>query len=328
MIIITHKKRYESIKKERKEKNIKLDFVDYQDNHAIVIETTYNNAMVLYKDKIIKVTLSNMFKSSINKTIYPGDKVILEKDKIISIIKRKNILSREKYDGTKLSSYGSTKITAANIDIAVIVIAINNPPIHPKFIDRYIILLENSNIPFVICFNKYDLISKEEEKIIKVYEELGYQIIKTSTLDNKGIEDLKNIIKDKQSIFVGTSGVGKSSLTNSIMNYDKIKVGKVRDKNKRGCHTTTDSKYYQWDNKSSIIDTPGIRSLDLKHFNVEDIKSYFKEFIPYNGTCKYKDCLHFEEPIDNCKIKQLVGTKITKERYESYYKIINEIKRK
>lgn len=328
MIKITHHKRYENIKKERKEKNINLEFIPERKDSALVIETSYHNAYVFKDNKIYEVTLSKKYPYVINQLIYPGDKVILNNNEITDIIKRKNILSRDKFDGTKLNSLGTNKITATNIDLAIIVVAVSDPPLHPKFIDRYIILLENSHIPFIICFNKYDLVTKKEEKIINLYEELGYDIIKTSTKTNEGLTTLKEKLLNKTCIFVGNSGVGKSSLTNYLLEDNLVKTNNIGHKTKRGCHTTTSSKYYLWQDNSGIIDTPGIRSLDLKNFNVSEIKNYFKEFIPYNNLCKYDNCLHYDEPENTCAVKQEINKNITQERYESYYKIISEIKRK
>ena len=328
MIKITHHKRYENIKKERKEKNINLEFIPERKDSALVIETSYHNAYVFKDNNIYEVTLSKKYPYVINQLIYPGDKVILNNNEITDIIKRKNILSRDKFDGTKLNSLGTNKITATNIDLAIIVVAVNDPPLHPKFIDRYIILLENSHIPFIICFNKYDLVTKKEEKIINLYEKLGYDIIKTSTKTNEGLTTLKEKLLNKICIFVGNSGVGKSSLTNYLLEDNLVKTNNIGHKTKRGCHTTTSSKYYLWQDNSGIIDTPGIRSLDLKNFNVSEIKNYFKEFIPYNNLCKYDNCLHYDEPENTCAVKQEINKNITQERYESYYKIISEIKRK
>ncbi len=328
MIKITHHKRYENIKKARKEKNISLEFIPEREDYGLVIETSYHNAYVFKDNKIYEVTLSKKYPYVINQLIYPGDKVILNNNEITDIIKRKNILSRDKFDGTKLNSLGTNKITATNIDLAVIVVAVSDPPLHPKFIDRYIILLENSRIPFIICFNKYDLVTKNEEKIINFYEKLGYDIIKTSTKTNEGLTTLKEKLLNKTCIFVGNSGVGKSSLTNYLLEDNLVKTNNIGHKTKRGCHTTTSSKYYLWQDNSGIIDTPGIRSLDLKNFNSSEIKNYFKEFIPYNNLCKYHNCLHYDEPESTCAIKQEINKNITQERYESYYKIISEIKRK
>ena len=120
--------------------------------------------------------------------------------------------------------------------------------------------------------------------------------------------------------------LGKSSLTNALMNLDSIKTGEVSQKSKRGCHTTTSSKYYVWSENSSIIDTPGIRSLDVSSFDIDEIKEYFYEFREYSGKCKYKDCLHFMEPLDTCAIKQAVEAgEINKNRYESYVRIVSEL---
>jgi len=329
VIKITRKKRYENIKKERKEKITPINLVEPNEDFATIIETNYNSAIALYSGSKIEVKLSKNIKGIINKVIYPGDYVILKNKEIVSVIKRKNTLSREKYDSTKINDIGTKKIIAVNIDIAVIVVSASEPPLHPKFIDRYMILLKNSNIPFIICINKCDLLITKENQILKLYEDLGIKVIKTSAYTGKGIKELKNILESKQAILVGHSGVGKSSITNAIMNSDDIKIGKVGDKYKRGCHTTTTSTYYKWNENSSIIDTPGIRSLDLSNFNKEDIKHYFEEFLPYNNLCKYKDCLHNTEPSNSCMIKKQVENGIiTKERYESYLKIINEIKRK
>lgn len=159
MIKITHKKRYENIKTKRKEKLTTINLVEQSGYFATIIETSYNNAIALYNDQEIEVKLSKNIKGIINQIVYPGDHVILENNEITSIIKRKNILSREKYDSTKLNDIGTKKIVATNIDIAVIVVAASEPPLHPKFIDRYVILLKNSNIPFIICINKCDLIT-------------------------------------------------------------------------------------------------------------------------------------------------------------------------
>ena len=328
MIKITHHKRYENVKKERKEKNINIEFIPERKDSALVIETTYQNAYVFKDNNIKEAKLSKKYPYVINKLLFPGDKVILNNNEITAIIKRKNILSRNKYDGTKLNSNGIEKIIATNIDLAIIVVAVSDPPLHPNFIDRYTILLQNSHIPFLICFNKYDLVTEKEDQIINFYKELGYDIIKTSTKTKEGLNILQEKLLNKTCIFIGNSGVGKSSLTNYLLEDDLVKTNSIGDKTKRGCHTTTTSKYYLWAPNSGIIDTPGIRSLSLKDFNVSDIKNYYQEFIPYNNLCKYHNCLHYDEPLSTCAIKQEINKSINPKRYESYYKIISEIKRK
>ncbi len=310
--------------------NIDENFIiDSKQDYAIVMEVKYNNAYVLYNGEVIVAKLRKDLNAICNKILFPGDKVILENKNnnyiIKNLIKRKSLLSRIKVDSTRQGS-ASVKNIAANVDLAVIVVSAKEPPLHAKFIDRYLLILQSSNIDSVICLNKCEQKSKEEEEILEIYRKIGIKIIETSTYNNVGIEELQKILKGKQAIFVGNSGVGKSSLTNALMNLDSIKTGEVSQKSKRGCHTTTSSKYYVWDEKSSIIDTPGIRSLDVSSFDIDEIKEYFYEFREYNGKCKYKDCLHFMEPIDTCAIKQAVEAgRINKNRYESYIRIVNEL---
>lgn len=310
--------------------NIDENFIiDSKQDYAIVMEVKYNNAYVLYNGEVIVAKLRKDLNAICNKILFPGDKVILENKNnnyiIKNLIKRKSLLSRIKVDSTRQGS-ASVKNIAANVDLAVIVVSAKEPPLHAKFIDRYLLILQSSNIDSVICLNKCEQKSKEEEEILEIYRKIGIKIIETSTYNNVGIEELQKILKGKQAIFVGNSGVGKSSLTNALMNLDSIKTGEISQKSKRGCHTTTSSKYYVWSENSSIIDTPGIRSLDVSSFDIDEIKEYFYEFREYNGKCKYKDCLHFMEPLDTCAIKQAVEAgRINKNRYESYIRIVNEL---
>ena len=142
----------------------------------------------------------------------------------------------------------------------------------------------------------------------------------------KLLDELKLYLLNKQAIFVGNSGVGKSSLTNAIMDDDEIKTSHVSDKSKRGRHTTTASKYYIWNDNSSIIDTPGIRSLDVSSFSPIEIQDYFPELDNWKDKCKYNDCLHYHEPYDSCVVKQGVASGlINRDRFESYLRIMCDV---
>lgn len=318
--------------KEKQNKQIILpnDFiVEKGSNYGIVLEVKYETAYVLYNNEIVPATLKKGINLVCNKIIFPGDKVILEKNNqsytITNLLKRTSILSRVKKDGTRLNDQGTTKNIATNIDLAVIVASTKEPALHPKFIDRYLLLLENSNIPTIICLNKSDLKTEETTKILDVYRNLGLKVIETSTYTNQGIPNLKDKLKGKQAIFVGNSGVGKSSLTNALMDTETIKTSAISFKSKRGRHTTTSSKYYIWDEDSSIIDTPGIRSLDVSNISPLEVQNYFKEFLPIRENCKYKNCLHYKEPKDTCTIKQAVeNNTISKNRYESYLRVLKD----
>lgn len=318
--------------KEKQNKQIILptDFIiEKGSNYGIVLEVKYKTAYVLYNNEIISATLKKGINTICNKIIFPGDKVIIEKTKtsytITNLLKRTSILSRVKKDSTRLNDLGTTKNIASNIDLAVIVASAKDPVLHPKFIDRYLLLLENSNIPTIICLNKSDLKTEETEKILGVYRNLGLKVIETSTYTNQGITNLKEELRGKQAIFIGNSGVGKSSLTNALMDTENIKTSTISSKSKRGRHTTTSSKYYIWDEDSSIIDTPGIRSLDVSNLNPIEIQNYFKEFSNIKEKCKYKNCLHYQEPTSACTIKQAVeNNTINKNRYQSYLRILKD----
>ena len=307
------------------------DFIiDKADEFGTVIEVRYDDAYVLNNDEVVPAKLRKDINMICNQVLFPGDKVVLtgiNNDYIITnMIKRTSLLSRTKKDSTSRDDIGLSKNIASNVDLAVIVVAAKEPPLHPKFIDRYLMILQNSDIPAVICLNKCDLKTDEEEKILDVYRDLNIPVVETSASNNIGIEELKKYLDGKQAIFVGNSGVGKSSLTNAIMEDDEIKTSHVSDKSKRGRHTTTTSKYYVWNDNSSIIDTPGIRSLDVSSFSPTEIQDYFPELDNWKDKCKYTDCLHYHEPYEACIVKQgVAGGLINRNRYESYLRIMGDV---
>ena len=307
------------------------DFITNKcDNYGIIIEVRYDDAYVLLDDEVILAKLRKDINLVCNQVIFPGDKVVVSKDgsnyTITNLIKRTSLLSRTKKDSTRKDDIGLTKNIAANVDLAVIVVAAKEPPLHPKFIDRYLMILQNSDIPAIICLNKCDLKTEEEDNILSVYRKLGTPVIETSTYKKLGIDELKLYLLNKQAIFVGNSGVGKSSLANAIMGDDEIKTSHVGEKSKRGRHTTTTSKYYVWNDNSSIIDTPGIRSLDVSSFSPIEIQDYFPELDNWKDKCKYNDCLHYHEPYDSCVVKQGVASGlINRDRFESYLRIMSDV---
>lgn len=274
----------------------------------------------------MNVTIKD-YQGDIQNVLFPGDKVKLDGNKIIAIGNRENVLSRMVSDNTKNNSLAKKQIVATNIDLALIVVSPITPELHPKFIDRYMILLNKLNIPFALVLNKCDLEDERTKEILKVYQNLGIEIVKTSTINNAGINELENVIKDKQVVLIGQSGVGKSSLTNALCNAG-TRVSHIGDKTKRGRHTTTSSENHYIDNKTRIIDTPGIRSISLANFNTTEIMEHFKEFNIYKDKCKYNNCNHDEENTEDCAVKQAVNNnQLLKSRYESYLKLLEQIKK-
>ena len=327
---IEQKRRAKEKSLSRKEEQTNDFIIDKSDEYGVVIEVRYDDAYVLIDDQVIIAKLRRDVNLVCNQVIFPGDKVVVsEVDKnytITNLIKRTSFLTRTKKDRSRRDDVGLSKSIAANVDLAVIVVSAKEPPLHPKFIDRYLMILQNSDVPAVICLNKCDLKTEEEDKLLAAYRELGIPIVETSTYQNIGIDELKGYLLNKQAILVGNSGVGKSSLTNAIMSDDEIKTSHVSGKSKRGRHTTTSSKYYIWNDNSSIIDTPGIRSLDVSTFSPIEIQDYFPELDNWKDKCKYKDCLHYHEPYDSCIVKQGVASGlINYPRFESYLRIVSDI---
>ncbi|MDE6182410.1 MAG: ribosome small subunit-dependent GTPase A, partial [Eubacteriales bacterium] len=228
---------------------------------------------------------------------------------IENIIERKNILIRPR---------------VSNIDCAVITFAILSPAINIDLLDRFLILAESQNIEkIIICINKCDLANKEElEKISKIYKNI-YDIIFVSTIDGTGIENLKNMVNKKVTVFAGPSGVGKSSIINEILPKAMLKTGEISKKIERGKHTTRQVELLEAWEETYIVDSPGFTSLSLDFVKAEDFAYYFKEFRKYLGECKFCDCKHLHEP--DCAIKKEVGKNISEERYERYVKLLNEI---
>lgn len=227
---------------------------------------------------------------------------------IENILERKNILIRPR---------------VANIDCAVITFAIKSPNINIDLLDRFLILAESQNIEnIVICINKFDLANEDDIDLLKnVYNNI-YPIVFTSTFKNIGIEELKDIINNKVTVFAGPSGVGKSSLINSILPKASLKTGDISKKIERGKHTTRQVELLQcWDN-TYIVDSPGFTSLSIDFID-NNLDYYFKEFREFLGECKFSDCKHIHEP--NCAIKNQIDKKISKDRYDRYVSLLKEL---
>lgn len=290
------------------------------ENPAVVVETSFKEVKVFNSGQMFKATLSKNLPC--NKVLFPGDRVKVEDGVVTAVQERKSTLSRGHRDGTRVNAVLADKIVATNVDVAVIVVAAKEPPLHPRFIDRYLIVLQGSGIEPIICLNKADLMTESDSQILSTYEKLGIKVVKTSTKSGEGIEELKALLKGKDAIFVGNSGVGKSSLTNAIANLSE-RTQNVGIKSGRGRHTTTTSKYFVWDKDSSIIDTPGIRALDVSGLSIKDIQNFFTEFAGLN--CKYRTCDHVHIDEKDCAVKQAVSSgRISKLRYESYAKLVEE----
>tara|TARA_B100001142_G_scaffold220258_1_gene218441 strand:- start:36726 stop:37655 length:930 start_codon:yes stop_codon:yes gene_type:complete len=241
---------------------------------------------------------------------------------IQNIHQRKNYVVRKSVNLSKQSH-----ILASNIDLLVMVITLKDPITTTSFIDRFLVNSEAYSIPTLLVFNKYDIYNKQEtnavNNLIKIYSDIGYKYLKTSTINNHNIAELKKIISHKTIMFGGHSGVGKSSLINSIDSSLDLKVGDISLQHLQGKHTTTYAELFDLNNSTKLIDTPGIKGFGLINFEKEEITDFFPEFLKQKTKCKFSNCLHINEP--KCQIKEMVEKNlISLTRYESYIQILKD----
>lgn len=258
-----------------------------------------------------------------------GDHVFFQRgeDESISILGRKertSVVTRSRTDWKRANVSLEEQVLSANVDIGIITVAVQDPDFHQRFIDRYLAILQAGNVAPLICLTKTDLTDVQPE-ILSFYEQIHIPIIRTSTVRSEGIEELKNALRGKTAVFLGQSGVGKSSLMNALIPGGVLRTGEVSKKTGKGRHTTTNSALLKWDTDSYIIDTPGIRSLGIEQLPKKEIRFLFPEFETLGIPCRFSDCIHINEP--GCAIKQALEEKnptINKYRYESYLKMMEE----
>lgn len=214
----------------------------------------------------------------------------------------------------------------ANVTQAIIVMSLKEPAINLWLLDRFLVMAEYNRLNIHICINKADLAKQDDiNSIMGMYDNAGYNILKTSTKTMEGIEELNNILANQITVFAGPSGVGKSSLLNKINPGLKLKSGEVSKKTNRGKHTTRHLELFELGPNSFVLDTPGFSSLSLDF--IEDpieLSFYFKEINKYKYDCKFNGCLHYKEP--DCEVKRQVQEgNISSQRYDNYIQFLEEI---
>ena len=258
--------------------------------------------------KTYECKLRNVLKKQKQK-VFVGDYVEFNDGAIEKVLTRKNFITRP---------------TVANVDQVVIIFAVKEPELSFIQLNRYIAFAKYHNLSTVLCFNKNDLSNDDSmiEKVFKIYEPLGFDILFTSALEGYGIEEFKNILRGKTTVLCGASGVGKSSLINAVSGFN-LRTKEVSDKTGRGTHTTRHCEIIEIDKDSRIVDTPGFSNLKFDFLLPLDVDSLFVEMLQYKGQCKFQDCLHINET--DCVIKAHLG-EIDETRYESYVAFVDEAK--
>jgi ribosome biogenesis GTPase len=271
--------------------------------------------------------------------LVPGDEVVVEDSEdgipmIVERVGRTSVLTRMSGDAMRRGGASKPSVVAANVSLGVIVASADRPAFHPRFIDRYLLLLEMENIRPALCITKADLRSRRADAVA-LYGSLDMSIVAVSTVTGAGMDELKAILRNQTAVFVGQSGVGKSSLVGALVPDVEIRTQEISAKTGTGRHTTTASGRYEWEPGSAIIDTPGIRTLSIDHVPKNELRSAFREFdripSPSKGEgqgevfakCKFRDCVHVREP--KCAVIEAVASGvIARARYDSYLRMMEE----
>lgn len=241
---------------------------------------------------------------------------------ITEIEDRKNYIIRRASNLSKQSH-----IIAANLDQCLLIVTVNYPETSTIFIDRFLASAEAYRVPVSLVFNKVDRYTEEEqhylEALINLYTHIGYPCYRVSALNQTGIQELKESLAGKVTLFSGHSGVGKSTLINAILPDQQLKTGEISEYHNKGMHTTTFSEMFPVEGDGYIIDTPGIKGFGTFDMKDEEVGHYFKEIFEMSAQCKYGNCTHRHEP--GCAVREAVEKHyISESRYTSYLNILED----
>lgn len=285
---------------------------------GIIIGNIANLYKIKAENKIYEAVARGKFKKE-EITPVVGDKVEIEitdeenKKAVIEEIKdRKTYIKRPKI---------------ANVDQIILMISTKNPKPDLLMLDKQLVYAELLKIEPIIVINKIDLDEKASKEIEETYKKIGYKIYTTIAKENENVEKVKRELKNKITVFAGNSGVGKSTTINALFQKDITEEGEISQKNKRGKNTTTDVKLYELEENTYIADTPGFSTFEISEIESNDLDKYFKEFREEIERCEYVGCTHIKE--EKCGVKDAIEQgKISKERYERFCKIYQELKEK
>lgn len=297
---------------------------------GVVIKSVGSSYTVLAENgSLFNCKLKGLFRIKELKTTNPvtvGDKVGFELDAeqgygiISEIEQRKNYIIRQ---GTKLNR--NAHIIASNLDQAILVATLFSPRTSTGFIDRFLVTAEAYNIKPVIVFNKLDMFEKSDlldlENLKKVYADCGYQMLETSAQTGLGLNEFKELLKDKVSLITGHSGVGKSTLVNTIEPNLDLRIGEISEYHQKGTHTTTFAEMLPLSFGGFIIDTPGIKEFGLVDFDKYEMGHFFPDIKRHLDNCRFNNCIHVTEP--GCAVRKAWDEGVLADfRYTNYINMI------
>lgn len=305
--------------------SVVLDVDLSQCQRGRVLSSVGLNSMVQAQDgTVFECTVRRILRTlAHNKrnAVVAGDHVLFQRqgDEHQAVIERveprHGVLSR--------SSRYREHILVANVDQALIVVSATDPPLKPGLIDRFLISTEKGEVQGIVCINKADLASQADlQPVIGTYAQLGYEVVLTSATTGAGLDRLRSLLRDRETVFSGQSGVGKSSLLNRIQPGLGLKIGEVSTWTGKGRHTTRRTELLPLDMGGWVVDTPGIRQLELWDVIPEEVEGYYPEFRPFVAHCRFPDCTHAHE--EGCGVKRAVSEQlIPHARYQSFLRIIS-----
>ncbi|MBR9977915.1 MAG: ribosome small subunit-dependent GTPase A [Bacteroidetes bacterium] len=256
---------------------------------------------------------------TVGDSVYYQD--IGEEEAVIThVTKRESFLLRTSIRDTEYA-----QVLVANLDQIIITVAATDELLRPGLIDRYLVAAAMGGLEAHICINKIDLPDDEDREFVddiaQMYRDIGYVVLYTSCVTGEGMDELQALLADRLSAFTGHSGVGKTSILNTLLPALDEKTADISDQSRRGMHTTTRSALFELPDGGFVADTPGIREFGLFQFDAEDLHTYFPEFLPYADQCRFPSCTHTHEP--DCAVREAVEREdIHPLRYRNYLQIL------
>jgi len=280
---------------------------------GVIIKGIGGLYFVKVEDKVIECKARGKFRyTGLSPVIGDRVEIMLETDVSKGVIEK--IFTRD----TEM-----IRPVVANVTQAFVVFAFKKPDLNMELLNKFLVLCEHYRLRIVLCLNKLDLVSEVNEDLIKELESVGCDIVFLKAKEGMGLLELKTKIKDNITVFCGPSGVGKSTILNSLLGREAMKTGDISKKSQKGKHTTRHSELIEYE-EGFLLDTPGFSSLSLDFIEKEELQDCFPEFEKHRSECRFSNCMHYKEP--NCRVKEAVeANEIYTDRYKFYIKTLEEI---